>query len=190
MPAAVIENPVAEGRIGLTDARARRRFGDSASAAAAYVDAGYPATALAIELALAADRSYMLDGQFEGDNRPPAVVRLSAMNFGPYPMVNGLTRLASRFLDDDDRLAALEARIGEDLDALAAEEAGLVTFAPDDIDWEDEVRLAIEERHGLHASVAEDGQVAVICASRRPRIGPRIVRSREARETRSGCESS
>ena len=98
------------------------------------------------ELALAADRVYMLDGQFEGDNRPPATVRLTAMNFGPYPMVNGLTRLATRFLDDYGQVTEIEGRAGEDLDAAAADELGLVTFAPDDIDWEDEVRIAVEER--------------------------------------------
>jgi benzoyl-CoA-dihydrodiol lyase len=98
------------------------------------------------ELALAADRSYMLEGRMDGDNRPPAAIRLTAMNAGPYPMVNGPTRLAARFLGDDAKLAALEGRIGDDLDAAEAEELGLVTFAPDDIDWEDEVRLAIEER--------------------------------------------
>jgi len=103
-------------------------------------------TGTLLELALAADRSYMLDGQFEGDNRPPALASLTAMNFGPYEMVNGLTRLQSRFLDEADTIAALEQRQGEAMDAVTAEEAGLVTFAPDDIDWEDEVRIAIEER--------------------------------------------
>ena len=68
------------------------------------------------------------------------------MNFGAYPMVNGLTRLASRFLDEPGRVDDLKGRIGQDLDAAAAAEAGLVTFTPDDIDWEDEVRIAIEER--------------------------------------------
>ena len=61
-------------------------------------------------------------------------------------MVNGLTRLASRFLADPDRVDKLRARIGEDLDAAAAAEAGLVTFTPDDIDWDDEIRLALEAR--------------------------------------------
>ncbi len=103
-------------------------------------------TGTLLELALAADRSYMLDGQFEGDNRPPATMSLTAMNFGSYDMVNGLTRLQSRFLDDADTVSALEQRQGEAMDALAAEDAGLVTFAPDDIDWEDEIRIAIEER--------------------------------------------
>ena len=78
--------------------------------------------------------------------RPAAVVRLTGMNFGAYPTVNGLTRLESRFLDEPGRVDDLKGRIGEDLDAAAAAEAGLVTFTPDDIDWEDEVRIAIEER--------------------------------------------
>jgi benzoyl-CoA-dihydrodiol lyase len=88
----------------------------------------------------------MLDGERQGDARPSATVRLTAMNFGPYPTVNGLTRLASRFLEEAGRVDDLKGRIGEDLDAAAAAEAGLVTFTPDDIDWEDEVRIAIEER--------------------------------------------
>ena len=103
-------------------------------------------TGTLLELALASDRSYMLDGQFEGDNRPPATVRLTAMNFGSYPMCNGLTRLESRFLGEPEQVDAAARRQGEDLPALEAEELGLVTFAPDDIDWEDEVRIAIEAR--------------------------------------------
>ena len=99
-----------------------------------------------LELALAADRSYMLDGRREGDARPPATVRLGALNFGAYPMVNGLSRLASRFLAEPGRVDDLKGRIGEELDAAAAAEAGLVTFTPDDIDWDDEVRIALEER--------------------------------------------
>ena len=71
------------------------------------------------------------------------------MNFGPYPMGNGLTRLASRFLAEPKRVDELKDEIGEALDAEAADELGLVTFTPDDIDWEDEVRLALEERAGF-----------------------------------------
>ena len=103
-------------------------------------------TGTLLDLALAADRGYMLNGQFEGDNRPEATITLTAMNFGPFEMVNGLTRLQSRFLDDPSQVDALAGRQGEAMDALTAEDAGLVTFAPDDIDWEDEVRIAIEER--------------------------------------------
>ena len=99
-----------------------------------------------LELALACDRSYMLDGTREGDGRPAAALRLTALNLGAYPMVNGLGRLASRFLDEPARADDLKGRLGQDLDAAAALEAGLVTFAPDDIDWEDEVRIALEAR--------------------------------------------
>ncbi|HUN52177.1 MAG TPA: 2,3-epoxybenzoyl-CoA dihydrolase [Candidatus Sulfotelmatobacter sp.] len=99
-----------------------------------------------LELALAADRSYMLDGQFEGDNRPPPRVRLTEMNFGRYPMVHGLSRLQARCFDEPERVEGLKQAIGDDLDAAAAEESGIATFTPDDIDWQDEVRLAIEER--------------------------------------------
>ncbi|MBI2153928.1 MAG: benzoyl-CoA-dihydrodiol lyase [Candidatus Rokubacteria bacterium] len=99
-----------------------------------------------LELALAADRSYMLAGTRPGDGRPPAMARLTELNFGAYPMPNGLARLASRFLADPGRVEKLKTLIGKDLDAAAADEAGLVTFTPDDIDWEDEIRLAIEER--------------------------------------------
>jgi benzoyl-CoA-dihydrodiol lyase len=74
------------------------------------------------------------------------VIALSAMNRGPLPMSNGLTRLATRFLGEPEKAAEEQ---GEPLDAEAALAAGLVTFAPDDIDWEDEVRLAIEERASL-----------------------------------------
>jgi benzoyl-CoA-dihydrodiol lyase len=88
----------------------------------------------------------MLDGVLDGDNRPPATVRATGMNFGPLPMCNDLTRLESRFLNDPDPVEELRAEIGKDLDAQAADELGLVTFIPDDIDWEDEVRIAIEER--------------------------------------------
>ncbi len=99
-----------------------------------------------VELVLASDRSFMLDGLGEDDTRPPAALRLTEMNFGPYPMVNGLTRLESRFLGEPGRVGDLKRRIGEDMEAAAAAQAGLVTFTPDDIDWDDEVRIAIEER--------------------------------------------
>jgi benzoyl-CoA-dihydrodiol lyase len=104
-----------------------------------------------LELALAADRSYMLAGVFpsEGDAGPgagPAALTVGAANAGPLPMGNGLTRLQTRFLGDDPALAAVDKRRGEPLEAEEAEQLGLVTFAPDDIDWEDEVRIAIEER--------------------------------------------
>ncbi|MDR6659296.1 benzoyl-CoA-dihydrodiol lyase [Tardiphaga robiniae] len=98
------------------------------------------------ELVFAADRSYMLVGQKQGDNRAPPAIVLSAINFGPYPMSHGLTRLQSRFQADPEDVTRAEARIGEPLDAEVAEQLGLVTFALDDIDWDDEVRVFFEER--------------------------------------------
>jgi len=98
------------------------------------------------ELVFAADRSYMLIGARQGDNRAAPQLTLSAMNFGPYPMSHGLTRLQSRFQADADELVQAQAKIGEPLDAEAADELGLVTFALDDIDWDDEVRVFVEER--------------------------------------------
>jgi len=98
------------------------------------------------ELVFAADRSYMLVGQKQGDNRAPPAIVLSAMNFGPYPMSHGLTRLQSRFQADPEDVTRAEAKIGEPLDAETAEQLGLVTFALDDIDWDDEVRVFFEER--------------------------------------------
>jgi benzoyl-CoA-dihydrodiol lyase len=98
------------------------------------------------ELVFAADRSYMLVGSRQGDNRPPPALKLSAMNFGPYPMSHGLTRLQSRFQADPTDLDRAREKIGADIEAEEAEELGLVTFALDDIDWDDEVRVFCEER--------------------------------------------
>ncbi len=101
-----------------------------------------------LELALAADRSYMLSGSFEdGDNdAPPPAIILTALNDGLLPMGNGLSRLATRFLGDDDAVRRIRERTGAAVEADDALDLGLVTFAPDDLDWEDEVRLAVEER--------------------------------------------
>ena len=114
----------------------------------ALVEPGSCFTGTLAELALTADRSFMLDGTMDGSNTP-AKIRLTAMNFGPYPMGNGLTRLQTRYLGEDAKLKAVEAATGKDLDAQQAEELGLVTFAPDNIDWEDEVRISIEQRASM-----------------------------------------
>jgi benzoyl-CoA-dihydrodiol lyase len=98
------------------------------------------------ELVFAADRSYMLIGKREGDNRPPAVLALGESNFGVYPMSNGLSRLASRFLGSPADLDAARQQIGDMIDADAAQHLGLVTAALDDIDWADEIRVFLEER--------------------------------------------
>jgi benzoyl-CoA-dihydrodiol lyase len=98
------------------------------------------------ELVFAADRSLMLIGTREGDNRAPAAITLGKANFGPYPMSNGITRLQSRFLGAPDQLEAAKAKIGQSLEAEAAEQLGLVTFAYEDFDWDDQLRVMIEER--------------------------------------------
>ncbi|MEZ5788449.1 MAG: 2,3-epoxybenzoyl-CoA dihydrolase [Xanthobacteraceae bacterium] len=98
------------------------------------------------EIVFAADRSYMLIGQMDGDNRPPAALALSSANFGPYPMSNGITRLESRFLGEPDSVGRAKSHIGESIEAEEAADLGLVTFALDDIDWEDEIRVFLEER--------------------------------------------
>jgi benzoyl-CoA-dihydrodiol lyase len=103
------------------------------------------------ELVLAADRSYMLAGERDGDNRPAATLSLHGVNFADYPMVNGITRLSSRFLGDEAPLDRAYAEIGKPLDAETSEELGLVTFALDDIDWEDEIRIFLEERASFSA---------------------------------------
>jgi benzoyl-CoA-dihydrodiol lyase len=98
------------------------------------------------ELLWSVDRSYMMLEEFDGDNRPLATVTLTDGNFGTYKMGNDLTRLETRFLGTPEDIAKLEALKGEALEADAADEAGLVTYIYDDIDWEDEVRLFMEER--------------------------------------------
>jgi benzoyl-CoA-dihydrodiol lyase len=98
------------------------------------------------ELVFASDRSYMLIGSRQADNRAPPKLALSAMNFGAYPMSHGLTRLQSRFQADPSELGTAKGRVGEALDAEASEELGLITFALDDIDWDDEVRVFFEAR--------------------------------------------
>ncbi len=98
------------------------------------------------EILFAVDRSYMADGAFEGDNRPPATVTLTDANFGVYPMSNDLTRLQTRFLGSPEHVVELQSRKNEPLEAEAADDLGLVTFAYDDIDWEDEIRIFLEER--------------------------------------------
>jgi benzoyl-CoA-dihydrodiol lyase len=113
----------------------------------AIIDEGSCFAGTLLELALAADRSYMLLLPEEEPTAP--YVALSEQNFGAYPMVSHETRLANRFSGEKRPVEAARAVIGDKLSAALAEELGLVTFAPDDIDWADEVRLAIEERASL-----------------------------------------
>ena len=113
----------------------------------AIIDQGSCFAGTLFELALAADRSYMLLLP-EGETARPKIT-LSEMNFGAYAMVNHLTRIATRFCGMEKPVAAAHALVGDPLDAALAEELGLVTFVPDDLDWDEEVRIAIEERASL-----------------------------------------
>jgi benzoyl-CoA-dihydrodiol lyase len=127
--------------------RTLKRLELSSRSLIALIEPGSCYAGTLFEVALCADRSYMLDGEDpEREGVPPAAVILTGMNFGPLPRGNGLTRLQNRFLGDDDHVGALEGRIGKPIDAAEAAELGLVTATPDEIDWEDEVRLVIEER--------------------------------------------
>jgi benzoyl-CoA-dihydrodiol lyase len=132
--------------------RTMKRLDTTSRSLFALIEPGSCFVGTLAEIALAADRQYMLDGQFEDDRtddtdpKPPAVLRLDAFNTGPLPMSNDLTRLQVRFLGSADELAAAEAALGRDLLAADAAELGLVTATPDDLDWDDEIRLLVEER--------------------------------------------
>lgn len=124
------------------------------------------------ELVFAADRSYMLIGSRQGDNRAPPSIELTAMNFGPYKMSHGLTRLQSRFQADPADLERAQQNIGAAQDAEQAEQLGLVTFALDDIDWDDEIRVFFEER----TSFSPDGLTGMEANLRF--VGPETMESK------------
>lgn len=129
--------------------RTLKRLEVSSRSLIALVEPGSCFQGFLLELVLAADRVYMLDGGYEDGALPPAVIRLSSLNFGHFPAVNGLARLRSRFLSDPEHVDHLRALSGRYIDAREAEALGLVTFIPDEIDWQDEVRLALEERRSF-----------------------------------------
>jgi benzoyl-CoA-dihydrodiol lyase len=113
----------------------------------AIIDQGSCFAGTLAELACACDRSYML--ALPGEEAGAPHITLSEMNFGAYPEVNGLTRLATRFCGDADAVSALRAHLTKPIAATEAEALGLITYAPDDLDWADEVRIAVEERASL-----------------------------------------
>ena len=152
--------------------RSLKRLDVSSRSLLALIEPGSCFTGTLLELALAADRGYMLEGVFEESTLPAATVRPTAMNFGPLPMGNGLTRLETRLLDDADALAAARGAMGGDLEAEAAEALGFVTFTPDDIDWADGVRIAIEAR----ASFSPDSLTGMEASLRFP--GPETMETK------------
>ena len=143
--------------------RTLARLDVSSRSMIAVIDEGSCFAGTFLELALAADRSYMLD-LADGDGSP--AIELSPLNFGTYPMVNGLTRLATRFCGEEQPVKVVHALLGQTIYARTAADVGLVTVAPDDIDWADEIRMVIEERAslspdaltGLEASLRFGGQ--------------------------------
>ncbi|MDE2228140.1 MAG: benzoyl-CoA-dihydrodiol lyase [Alphaproteobacteria bacterium] len=126
--------------------RTLQRFDVSSKSLIAVIDKGSCFAGSLLEIALAADRSYMLDA---GQANDPPHIALGAMNFGLLPMVNGLSRLATRFCGEAAPVAAAEAHIGSSLAATEAAALGLVTATPDALDWDDELRLVLEERASL-----------------------------------------
>jgi benzoyl-CoA-dihydrodiol lyase len=132
-------------------ARTLKRLDVTSRSLIALVEPGSCFAGALLELALACDRQYMLDGFLDEDapEDEPAELVLSAANFGTFPMGNGIGRLASRFSGDDEAVAALRRETGRRLDAAEALALGLVTDAPDDIDWADEIRIMLEERAAL-----------------------------------------
>jgi benzoyl-CoA-dihydrodiol lyase len=126
--------------------RVLKRVDVTSRSLVALVEHGSCFAGVLAELLWSVDRSYMMEDEFEGDNRPLASIVLSPSNFGTYPMGNDLTRLETRFWGQDGQAEALRAHIGETIEAAQADELGLVTYIFDDIDWEDEIRIFMEER--------------------------------------------
>ena len=124
------------------------------------------------EILFAVDRTYMMEDEFEGDNRPLAAITLSDANFGSFPMGNDLTRLQARFYGDPDAVDAAQGQTGTPLEAEEADALGLVTMILDDIDWEDEIRIFVEER----ASFSPDAMTGMEANLRF--VGPETMETR------------
>ncbi|GAA4543731.1 2,3-epoxybenzoyl-CoA dihydrolase [Pseudonocardia xishanensis] len=153
--------------------RVLKRLDVTSRSLIALIEPGSCFAGALLELALACDRQYMLDGTVEGDEQlDEAQIMLSAGNFGAFPMANGISRLASRFYGDDDHVAKLRQETDRRVTAREAMELGLVTDAPDDIDWEDEIRIMLEER----ASLSPDALTGMEANHRF--VGPETMESR------------
>jgi len=126
--------------------RTLKRIDVTSRSLAAFVENGSCFAGLLSEILFAVDRTYMMEGEFEDDERPEAEICLSAANFGPVPMGNDLTRLQTRFLGEPERVEQAQDMIGVPLAAEQADALGLVTMILDDIDWDDELRIFMEER--------------------------------------------
>ncbi|WP_297540206.1 2,3-epoxybenzoyl-CoA dihydrolase [Amycolatopsis sp.] len=131
--------------------RTLKRLDVTSRSLIALIEPGSCFAGLLLEIALAADRQYILDGPpiYDEDSEQRATITLSAANFGFFPMGNGLSRLESRFYREDAHIAWLRRESDRPLSASEANELGLVTDAPDDLDWEDEIRIVLESRASL-----------------------------------------
>jgi benzoyl-CoA-dihydrodiol lyase len=139
--------------------RTLKRLDVTSRSLIALVEPGSCFAGVFLELLLAADRQYMLDGIFEDGpaGQVPATLVVSRNNLGALPMGNGLSRLQSRYWGDEAGLAAVREAVGKPLDAAAAEALGLITYALDDLDWADDIRIVLEER----ASMSPDALTAM-----------------------------
>ncbi|NIK48819.1 benzoyl-CoA-dihydrodiol lyase [Variibacter gotjawalensis] len=129
--------------------RVLKRVDMTAKSLMTIIEPGSCFAGMLLEIAFASDRSFMLIGTEEGDNRPPATITLGPANFGSHPMGNGISRLETRFLGEPEALDAAREKIGTPIEADDAQELGLVTFTYEDFDWKDELRVQIEERAGF-----------------------------------------
>ena len=154
--------------------RTLKRLDVTSRSLIAVIEPGSCFAGMLAELALACDRQYMLDGVYEDvdPDAEPATIVLTAANDGAFPMGNGLSRLESRFWGRDDELAAARKATGDRLDARAADELGLVTWALDDLDLEDDLRIALEER----ASLSPDALTGMEANHRF--VGPETIESK------------
>jgi benzoyl-CoA-dihydrodiol lyase len=156
--------------------RVLKRLDVTSRSLIAVIEPGSCFVGALLELALACDRQYMLDGSLEdsefSEEGDPAPILLTESNFGAFPMGNGMTRLASRFYGSPDQVSKLQTETGRALLAAEALELGLVTFAPDDIDWDDEIRIALEER----ASFSPDALTGMEANHRF--VGPETIESK------------
>jgi benzoyl-CoA-dihydrodiol lyase len=131
--------------------RVLKRIDVTSRSLVALVEPGSCFAGTLAEIVFACDRAFMFAGKMKGDNRPEAAMCLSALNFGRYPMSNGITRLETRFLGEPESVGKAKATIGKTLDATDSTDLGLVTEAYDEVDWADEVRIFLEERTSFSA---------------------------------------
>lgn len=152
--------------------RVLKRIDVTSRSLVALVEHGSCFAGILAEILFAVDRSYMMEDAFEGDNRPTAAITLTQTNFGQMPMANDLTRVQNRFFGTPAAVDAARAHIGEPLEAEDADDLGLVTMILDDIDWEDEIRIFMEER----ASFSPDAMTGMEANLRF--VGPETMETR------------